>query len=227
MGLHFSRKGPKWAILPQFLQFCRPILVEFLKTFFTTIRLGAFHVCSTLQVEALSTGPSEKLGFHTGHKSLHASLCMYIPFQLWNGVERHRQLWFYPAPRPNNSKWRRSLGFPYDCGQADHPGVCYAIVSSFSRIQLKTNVCSCCGINQFGIIQFDQILKFDSFLTFSWFLFKMYKALPMMLRFQRAHHSRASPSPKNWCKSWESFSNLTLPQAYLQLNNLENLLLDE
>merc|ERR1712130_68349 len=76
--------------------------------------------------------------------------------QLWNGVEGHRQLWFYPAPRTNNSKWRRSLGFPYDCGQADHPGVCYAIVSSFSRIQLQTNVCSCCGINQFGIIQFDQ-----------------------------------------------------------------------
>ena len=46
-----------------------------LKPFFPTIRLGVSHVCSTLLVEALSTGPSEKLGFHTGIPVL----CLCVP----------------------------------------------------------------------------------------------------------------------------------------------------
>ena len=36
------------------------------KTLLPTIRLAASRACSTLLVEALSTGPLEKLGFHTG-----------------------------------------------------------------------------------------------------------------------------------------------------------------
>ena len=55
----------------------------------------------------------------------------FHPLQLWNGVEGHRQLWVHPATWPNNSHWWRSLGFPYDGCQGDHPGVCHAIVSRY------------------------------------------------------------------------------------------------
>ena len=45
------------------------------------------------------------------------------------------ETWFsrkvHPAPRPNHSHWRRSLGFPRDRGQADHPGVCHALASTY------------------------------------------------------------------------------------------------
>ena len=51
------------------------------KTLLPTIRLAASRACSTLLVEALSTGPLEKLGFHTGIPLL--CLCyanLFTPF---------------------------------------------------------------------------------------------------------------------------------------------------
>ena len=60
------------------------------------------------------------------HK-LHTTQPFTLSSQLWNGAEGHWQLWVHPPPRADNSHWRRSLGFPYDCGEADHSGVCSSV----------------------------------------------------------------------------------------------------